>query len=78
MLLLCWRDVGHPQGGGSETYLQRIGAQLAASGVKVTLRTARCFATAGSGSGTRGSTSMSSTVIAGMTPSSAWCQHNHI
>mgnify|MGYP006961053655 FL=1 len=41
MLLLCWRDTGHPQGGGSETYLQRIGAQLAASGVRVTLRTAR-------------------------------------
>jgi glycosyltransferase involved in cell wall biosynthesis len=41
VLLLCWRDIGHPQGGGSETYLQRIGAQLAASGVEVTLRTAR-------------------------------------
>ena len=41
MLLLCWRDTGHPQGGGSETYVQRIGAQLAASGMKVTLRTAR-------------------------------------
>ncbi len=41
LLLLCWRDTGHPQGGGSETYLQRIGAQLAASGVEVTLRTAR-------------------------------------
>ena len=40
-LLLCWRDTGHPQGGGSEAYLQRIGAQLAASGVDVTLRTAR-------------------------------------
>ena len=40
VLLLCWRDTGHPQGGGSETYLQRIGAQLAASGVQVTLRTA--------------------------------------
>jgi glycosyltransferase involved in cell wall biosynthesis len=40
-LLLCWRDTGHPQGGGSEAYLQRIGAQLAASGVAVTLRTAR-------------------------------------
>ena len=40
-MLLCWRDTGHPQGGGSETYLQRIGAQLAASGVAVTLRTAR-------------------------------------
>ncbi len=41
VLLLCWRDTGHPQGGGSEAYLQRIGAQLAAAGVDVTLRTAR-------------------------------------
>ncbi|HEY7053270.1 MAG TPA: glycosyltransferase family 4 protein [Mycobacterium sp.] len=41
VLMLCWRDVGHPQGGGSETYLQRIGAQLATDGVAVTLRTAR-------------------------------------
>ncbi len=41
MLLLCWRDTGHPQGGGSETYLQRIGALLAGTGVDVTLRTAR-------------------------------------
>jgi len=41
VLLLCWRDTGHPQGGGSETYLQRIGAQLAAAGIDVTLRTAR-------------------------------------
>jgi glycosyltransferase involved in cell wall biosynthesis len=41
VLLLCWRDTGHPQGGGSETYLQRIGAQLAAAGIAVTLRTAR-------------------------------------
>jgi glycosyltransferase involved in cell wall biosynthesis len=41
VLLLCWRDTGHPQGGGSEAYLQRIGAQLAADGVEVTLRTAR-------------------------------------
>jgi glycosyltransferase involved in cell wall biosynthesis len=41
VLLLCWRDTGHPQGGGSETYLQRIGAQLTASGIAVTLRTAR-------------------------------------
>src|SRR6185437_3381784 len=41
VLLLCWRDTGHPQGGGSETYLQRIGAQLTASGIEVTLRTAR-------------------------------------
>jgi len=41
VLLLCWRDTGHPQGGGSETYLQRIGALLAQSGIDVTLRTAR-------------------------------------
>ncbi|MGV1086528.1 MAG: glycosyltransferase family 4 protein [Mycobacterium sp.] len=41
VLLLCWRDTGHPQGGGSETYLQRIGSQLAQSGIDVTLRTAR-------------------------------------
>ncbi|WP_188829564.1 glycosyltransferase family 4 protein [Nocardia camponoti] len=41
VLLLCWRDTGHPQGGGSERYLEQVGAQLAASGVKVTLRTAR-------------------------------------
>ncbi|GFG71724.1 glycosyltransferase family 4 protein [Mycolicibacter senuensis] len=41
VLLLCWRDTGHPQGGGSETYLQRIGAELAAAGITVTLRTAR-------------------------------------
>ncbi|WP_102141396.1 glycosyltransferase family 4 protein [Mycobacterium hubeiense] len=41
VLLLCWRDTGHPQGGGSETYLQRIGAQLVESGIDVTLRTAR-------------------------------------
>lgn len=41
VLLLCWRDTGHPQGGGSEAYLQRIGSQLAAAGIQVTLRTAR-------------------------------------
>src|SRR5215510_6769461 len=40
VLLLCWRDTGHPQGGGSEAYLERIGAHLAESGVTVTLRTA--------------------------------------
>jgi glycosyltransferase involved in cell wall biosynthesis len=41
VLLLCWRDTGHPQGGGSEAYVQRIGAQLAQAGLDVTLRTAR-------------------------------------
>ncbi|WP_068274623.1 glycosyltransferase family 4 protein [Aldersonia kunmingensis] len=40
VLLLCWRDTGHPQGGGSERYLQQVGAHLAAAGVRVTLRTA--------------------------------------
>jgi glycosyltransferase involved in cell wall biosynthesis len=40
VLLLCWRDTGHPQGGGSEAYLERIGAHLAESGLTVTLRTA--------------------------------------
>lgn len=41
VLLLCWRDTGHPQGGGSERYLEQVGAELAARGMKVTLRTAR-------------------------------------
>lgn len=41
VLLLCWRDTGHPQGGGSEAYIQRIGAQWAKDGMNVTLRTAR-------------------------------------
>ncbi|KAA0017397.1 glycosyltransferase family 4 protein [Antrihabitans cavernicola] len=40
VLLLCWRDTGHPQGGGSERYLEQVGAELAARGIKVTLRTA--------------------------------------
>lgn len=40
VLLLCWRDTGHPQGGGSERYLEQVGAELAARGVAVTLRTA--------------------------------------
>ncbi len=40
VLLLCWRDSGHPQGGGSERYLERVGVELARAGVAVTLRTA--------------------------------------
>ncbi|WP_182346636.1 glycosyltransferase family 4 protein [Tomitella gaofuii] len=40
VLLLCWRDSGHPQGGGSERYLEQVGEQLALRGVRVTLRTA--------------------------------------
>lgn len=39
VLLLCWRDTGHPQGGGSETYLERVGAELARRGVRVTFVT---------------------------------------
>ena len=38
--MLCWRDTGHPQGGGSERYLEAVGKVLAEQGVKVTLRTA--------------------------------------
>lgn len=40
VLLLCWRDTGHPQGGGSERYLERVGAALAARGARVTFLTA--------------------------------------
>lgn len=40
VLLLCWRDTGHPQGGGSERYLEEIGSELAARGIRVTLRSA--------------------------------------
>ena len=40
VLLLCWRDTGHPQGGGSERYLERVGTELASRG-RVTLLTAR-------------------------------------
>ncbi|GAA2386269.1 MULTISPECIES: glycosyltransferase family 4 protein [Gordonia] len=40
VLLLCWRDTGHPQGGGSERYLERVGAEFAARGSRVTLLTA--------------------------------------
>ncbi|MGU3291547.1 glycosyltransferase family 4 protein [Williamsia sp. M5A3_1d] len=40
VLLLCWRDSDHPQGGGSERYLERVGAEFARRGVRVTLRTA--------------------------------------
>lgn len=41
ILLLCWRDTTHPQGGGSERYLERVGAELARRGAQVTLLTAR-------------------------------------
>ena len=40
ILLLCWRDTTHPQGGGSERYLERVGAHLAARGHEVIYRSA--------------------------------------
>lgn len=40
ILLLCWRDTGHPEGGGSERYLERVAAYLADQGHQVVFRTA--------------------------------------
>ncbi|MBA4506280.1 glycosyltransferase family 4 protein [Corynebacterium sanguinis] len=40
ILLLCWRDMSHPQGGGSERYIERVGEYLARHGHDVVLRTA--------------------------------------
>lgn len=40
ILLLCWRDTGHPEGGGSERYLERVAAFLAQQGHQVVFRTA--------------------------------------
>ncbi|AGG67825.1 glycosyltransferase family 4 protein [Corynebacterium callunae] len=40
ILLLCWRDTTHPQGGGSERYLERVGEYLASQGHEVIFRTA--------------------------------------
>ncbi|MFY9190638.1 MAG: glycosyltransferase family 4 protein [Lawsonella sp.] len=41
VLLLCWRDSTHPQGGGAEHYLETMGESLVAAGHKVFYRTAR-------------------------------------
>ncbi|MCF4007312.1 glycosyltransferase family 4 protein [Corynebacterium uropygiale] len=41
ILLLCWRDTTHPQGGGSERYLERVGEYLAAHGHEVIYHTSR-------------------------------------
>lgn len=41
ILLLCWRDTTHPQGGGSERYLEHVAAYLAHAGHEVIYRTAR-------------------------------------
>jgi len=40
VLMLSWRDLGNPLGGGSERYLHRVAAGLAAGGDRVTVRTA--------------------------------------
>jgi len=40
ILLLCWRDTGHPEGGGSERYLERVAGYLAGQGHTVVFRTA--------------------------------------
>ncbi|MEO6413746.1 MAG: glycosyltransferase family 4 protein [Pedococcus sp.] len=40
VLLLNWRDLNHPEGGGSEKYLAEVAKGLAARGHRVTFRTA--------------------------------------
>ncbi|EWT02886.1 glycosyl transferase [Intrasporangium oryzae NRRL B-24470] len=37
---LTWRDTGHPDGGGSEVYVEEVAARLVARGHDVTIRTA--------------------------------------
>ena len=41
VLILNWRDTGHPEGGGSEVYVEQVAAGLADRGVDVTLFCAR-------------------------------------
>jgi glycosyltransferase involved in cell wall biosynthesis len=41
VLILNWRDTGHPDGGGSEVYAERTADGLASGGYEVTLLTAR-------------------------------------
>lgn len=41
ILLLCWRDSTHPQGGGSERYLEHVAEGLARAGHTVVYRTSR-------------------------------------
>lgn len=40
LLLLNWRDLGHPQAGGAELYTEEVGERFAAAGAEVTLMTA--------------------------------------
>ena len=44
VLFLAWRDLSHPEGGGSERYVENLASALAAAGHEVTLR---CAAIAG-------------------------------
>ena len=37
MLFLNWRDTRNPEGGGSEVYVERVAAELAGRGHRVTL-----------------------------------------
>jgi glycosyltransferase involved in cell wall biosynthesis len=41
VLLLNWRDSGHPEGGGAESFCERVAGGLAALGHEVTVRCAR-------------------------------------
>ena len=40
ILLLTWRDVGHPEAGGAEMFVERVSAGLVAAGHQVTVFTA--------------------------------------
>lgn len=48
VLILNWRDTGHPDGGGSEVYAERVADGLAFLGHRVTLLTARYAGSASS------------------------------
>ncbi len=41
ILVFTWRDAGHPEAGGSETFVERVSAGLVALGHEVTIFTAR-------------------------------------
>ncbi|MEN3305501.1 MAG: hypothetical protein V7603_1703 [Micromonosporaceae bacterium] len=41
VLMVSWRDTRNPEGGGSERYIERIAAGLAARGYRVTIRSRR-------------------------------------
>lgn len=53
VLLLCWRDTHHPEGGGSERYLEHVAQYLANQGHEVVYRTARYPGAAGTEVSTR-------------------------